>query len=199
MAAGGVVFDLRRGERNQQQWHADPVVEAALDIEALADPRRKAWLGHDRFSERRIGWGEHDRQHDRLNHVELSEHERGGHGSGDDREGEPNAQQARRNRILVSEKSHLDPGGICEQDDRERRFRQDANADAVRPRRQPVGDHRSYQDTDEDEHHRAGDGSVGQPPRHSSDAKHGGGDDREFPFHDVTLPPPRRTRITLIR
>jgi hypothetical protein len=31
------VFDVRRGERDQQQRHADPVVETALDVQSLAD------------------------------------------------------------------------------------------------------------------------------------------------------------------
>ena len=37
--------DIRGGDGGEEQRHADPVVEPALDVQALADPARDARLG----------------------------------------------------------------------------------------------------------------------------------------------------------
>ena len=55
VTAGGLVFDVRGGERDQQQGDADPIVEAALDVQSLTDARWEPWLGHHRLAERGIG------------------------------------------------------------------------------------------------------------------------------------------------
>ena len=44
----------------EQQRHADAVVEAALDVERLADPLRHARLGDDRLAQRGVGRRQHD-------------------------------------------------------------------------------------------------------------------------------------------
>jgi hypothetical protein len=65
-------FPFLRG-RPQGAWHTDAVVEAALDVQPLADARRQPLLGHDRLTQRGIGGREHDREHDRLKEDELAE------------------------------------------------------------------------------------------------------------------------------
>ena len=57
---GDVRGDVGRGNGGEQQRHADPVVEATLDVEALADPARHARLRDDRLAERRVCGGQDD-------------------------------------------------------------------------------------------------------------------------------------------
>ena len=53
-------------ERDEEQGHADAVVEAALDIEALADPDGQASGGHDGLTEGGVSGREDDGEHERL-------------------------------------------------------------------------------------------------------------------------------------
>ena len=62
---------LGERERDEEERDADSVVEAALDVESLADPRRDPLVGHDRLPERCVGAGEHDREHERLEQADA--------------------------------------------------------------------------------------------------------------------------------
>ena len=59
---------LRLGDREHdpEQRHADPVVEAALDVQSLPDPARKPRQRHDRLAERRIGGRQDHREEECL-------------------------------------------------------------------------------------------------------------------------------------
>ena len=61
-----VRLDVGSGDGGEQQRHADPVVETALDIEALADPARHARRGHDRLAESGVGRRQDHRQDQRV-------------------------------------------------------------------------------------------------------------------------------------
>ena len=68
-----VRFDVRGRNGREQQRHADPVVEPALDVQPLADPARDARLGDDRLAEGGVGRRQDDPEDDRLpdgQHVE---------------------------------------------------------------------------------------------------------------------------------
>ncbi len=64
-------------EHDEQERHADAVVEAALDIETLADPCRQRRLRHDGLPERGIGGGKQHREDERLRNRERAEERRG--------------------------------------------------------------------------------------------------------------------------
>ena len=117
-----MVVDFGRRERDQQQRHADPVVEAALDVEALPDPRRKPRLGHDGLPERSIRGREQDGEHDRLGGDQMREHNSSKNRAENDGERQTDGQQPQRNRVLVSQQSKLDPRGVSEQHHRQSRF-----------------------------------------------------------------------------
>ena len=77
---GGVVGDraglgLGERDRDEEQRHAEAVVEAALDVEPLADPRRDPLVGDDRLAERGVRAREHDGEHERLGEV-IARHDR---------------------------------------------------------------------------------------------------------------------------
>ena len=61
-ALGDVRLDIGRRYGREQERHADPVVEPALDVQALADPSRDARLGDDRLAERGVGRRQDDRE-----------------------------------------------------------------------------------------------------------------------------------------
>ena len=54
------------GQRDEKERHADPVVEAALDVEALTNADGKATRRDDDLSERGIRRREDDREHQRF-------------------------------------------------------------------------------------------------------------------------------------
>ena len=54
-AAQRVRAGVRERERDDERRHTEPVVEAALDVEALPERRREALVGHVRVTERRLG------------------------------------------------------------------------------------------------------------------------------------------------
>ena len=90
----GPVVPLRYPERDEEERDADPVVEAALDVETLPDPRRDPLVGHDRLAERCVRAGEHDRQHQRLDHADAGQNADPGERAGRDRQGQPDSEQA---------------------------------------------------------------------------------------------------------
>ena len=63
---GDVRCDVRGGNGREQQRHADPVVEPALDVQSLANPPRDARLGDHRLAERGVGGRQDHRQDHRL-------------------------------------------------------------------------------------------------------------------------------------
>ena len=66
-------FHVGDGDCREQQRDADAVVQAALDVEALADPRRDTRLGHDCLTERGVGRRQDDREDERLLDGQLAE------------------------------------------------------------------------------------------------------------------------------
>ena len=83
------------GECDEEERDADPVVETALDVQALADSHRKARGRDDGLAEGRIGRGENDRDEERLGPGEVAEqHQRDGE-PGEDRQRESDPEQAR--------------------------------------------------------------------------------------------------------
>jgi hypothetical protein len=77
---------LGEGDRDEEQRHAQTVVEPALDVEPLADPGGDALVGHDRLAERRVGAREHDREHHGLREADPRHDRRADQRTGDDGE-----------------------------------------------------------------------------------------------------------------
>ena len=141
-AAGDLGFDVGDRDRGEQQRHADAVVEAALDVEALADPLRHARLGHDRLPERGVGRRQHDREDHRLLDGQLAEAPRQPRPRpSSDRQRQPDAEQAHGHADGAPQRAEVDPRGVREQHERERRLGQRAHRRAAgstgRPRRAP--------------------------------------------------------------
>ena len=111
---------LGHGERDREQRDAQAVVEPALDVQALADPRRQACVGDDGLPERGVGRGEHDREHDRLRPRDVGQHEHAGDCAGHDRQRQTDAQQPYGYRELASQGVQVDARRVGEQHDDER-------------------------------------------------------------------------------
>ena len=135
-------------ERDEEERDADSVVEAALDVETLPDPRRDPLVGDDRLAERRVGAGEHDREHERLDQADARQHADAGERADGDRERQADPEQPGRHRELLAQGRQRDPRGVGEEDERQRRLRQqldglaaDAQIDQAeyRPCQQPRG------------------------------------------------------------
>ena len=63
----------RDGKRNEEERDANPVVQPALDVEALADAVGKARRRDDGLAERSVGRREDDREEQRLGPREITE------------------------------------------------------------------------------------------------------------------------------
>ena len=163
------LLGLRDREGDEEERDADPVVESALDVEALANADRKARHGHDRLAERRVGRREDDRDHERLRPAQrVQEGERGDEAE-EDRERKPDPEQARRSPELAAQRAEVDPRGVGEEHDGERCLGQDLDLDSGGRGVDETERVRPDQETRSREHHRRGD-------RHPLDAA---GDRRE--------------------
>ena len=108
----------RDGERDEKQRHADPVVEATLDVEALTNSDRETARCDDDLSERGIRGRQDDREHESFGPREVSEERDCGDEPGDDREREPDPQQPRWHTKCASKRLQVDARRIGEEDDR---------------------------------------------------------------------------------
>ena len=82
-ASGRAVADraglgLCHRERDEEERHADAVVQPALDVQALPDPRREPRQRHDRLAECGVGRRQHDRENERFSPRQLPENAEGG-------------------------------------------------------------------------------------------------------------------------
>ena len=106
---------LGDGEEDDQQGHAHAVVEAALDVEALADAGGQPWVGDHRQPQRRVGWSQDGGQGGGLPQVQLRKERQAGQGTSHDRERQPDPEQASRNQGLAPEPAEVHPDGVTEQ------------------------------------------------------------------------------------
>ena len=74
MRRQGLLVPFGECKRDEEERDADSVVQAALDVEPLPDPRRDPIVGDDRLAERRVGAGKHDREHERLDQADARQH-----------------------------------------------------------------------------------------------------------------------------
>ena len=120
--ADHALLRLRDPEGDEEERHADPVVETAFDVQSLPDPRRELRERDDRLAERGVGGGEDHREDERLRPRERPENGNGDDESEYERQRETDPEQARRHRDLVAERAKVDPGRVREEDERERRL-----------------------------------------------------------------------------
>ena len=102
---------LRLGDRDrdQEQRHADAVVEPALDIEPLTNTRGNTGIGDDRLPQRSVRRGEHDREQDGLDQGELRKHGNTRERAGHNRQRQPDRKQAKRQDVLAAQCCEVDP------------------------------------------------------------------------------------------
>jgi hypothetical protein len=89
------------GERDEEERHADSVVEAALDVEALPYSRGNPLVGHNCLAKRGVGAGEHDGEHERLDQGDAWQNRHPDEGAGGDGEWQSDAEQPRRESELA--------------------------------------------------------------------------------------------------
>ena len=115
---------LGNGERDEEERHAEAVVEPALHIEALPDPGRDAPVRHDRLPEGGIRARQDDREDERLDEADPGEDDGAGQCPGRNGHGKAEPEEARRDAELVAKGRDRDPRGVGEEDERQRRLGQ---------------------------------------------------------------------------
>ena len=84
--ADGAGLRLCDCEHDPEQRHADPVVEAALDVQSLSNAAGQSRQGDDRLAERRVRRREDHREEQRLRPHELGEDDESDEESADERQ-----------------------------------------------------------------------------------------------------------------
>ena len=123
-------FHVGHRHGREQQRHADPVVEPALDVEPLADPAGDARLGDDRLPQRGVGRRQHDRQDHCLLDAQPVEDDGRRDGAERDRQRQSDPEQAHRHPDLAAKQPEIDARGVAEQHQRQRRLRQRSHGPA---------------------------------------------------------------------
>ena len=116
---------LRDREHDVEQRDADAVVETAFDVQALPDPGREPRLRHYGLAECGIGRCEENRKYKRFGHRQRAEQRCRDDRTQQDREREPDSEQARRNRILLAQRPQVDTRRVGEEHDGQRRLREE--------------------------------------------------------------------------
>ena len=181
--AGDLGLDVGERDSREQQRHADPVVQAALDVQALADPRRDPRLGDDRLPERCVGRRQHDPEDHGLLDRQRAEDRRRRDGAESDGQRQADAEQPQRQSDVAAKLPQVDARGVAEEDQRERCLGQRSHRRTRAGHIDPVEHLGADQHADGDEHHRRRDRRPRQPLGDRGDAEQRKGDDGEGPFH----------------
>ena len=153
-------------QRDQQQGNADPVVEAALDVERLTHNLRKPRVRDDRAAKPGVGRREDHPQDQRLAERERPKQKHRDQPTEHDRQGQTHAKQTHRHRSLAPQRPQIHPRGIREQHHRERRLGQRPHSRTRGTHRKVIKHQRPHQHADRGHHHRRRDRRARQTPRH---------------------------------
>ena len=158
-------------ERDHEERNADPVVQPALDVEALAHAVGEARRGDDRLAERRVGGREDDREEERLRPGEVTQERDRYDEPRHDRQRQADSQQAHRNAERPSQRLQVDARCVGEQDDGQRRLGQGLDARAGRGGVDEVERLDADDETRRREDHRRGDPGSVDPGRDGREAE----------------------------
>ena len=123
----------------------------------------------DGLPERRVGRCEHDREEERLGPGQRAEQDEAGAEARDDRQRQPETEKPRRDRDLVPQRAEVDPGGVAEEDEGERRLGEQLDGLARRRRIDDAEGVDTQHEPDRREHHRGGDRRAGDALGHSGE------------------------------
>jgi hypothetical protein len=182
------LLGLGDGEEDDQQGHAHPVVQAALDVQALADARGQPRVGDHRQPQRGVGGRQHGGQGGRGPQVEPREQGQGGDGAGHDGEGQADPEQPRRQGGLAPQPAQVDPDRVGEQHQRQGRLGQPADELAGHIHLDRVQEPVADQQAEGDEGHRLADRGGPQAPRHRGVGQQRQGDRGQGPLVHASSP-----------
>ena len=170
-ATADVRFHVGERNRGEQERDADAVVQPALDIQPLPDPRRHARLDHDRLPERRVGRSQDDRENHRLLDGQLPEHRRCGDRSQQDRQRQAYAEQPHRHADRPAKLAEIDPRCVGEEHEGEGGLGQHPDRRPRAGQVDPVQRSWPHQQPESHEQHRRGDGRAHEPLRDRGNAE----------------------------
>jgi hypothetical protein len=175
-------FRVCKRKPDEEQRHADAVVQPGFDVEPLADPRGQALVRDHRLPERGVCGSEDDREEQRLAEAERAvERVRESEACGDG-ERQPDPEQPKRDCVLLLQRGQVDPGRVREQHQREGRLGEQPDRLAVHADVDPAEPLASEQQTCGQEEDRRGDRGPVEAPRNQGVDDHDGRDDRQGPF-----------------
>ena len=192
-----VGLDARHGEHDEEQRDADPVVEAALDVEALPHPGRQPGEHDDRLAEGRVGRCEDHGEEEGLRPPEPAEERQRHDEAGDDGQRQPDAEQASGDGGLAPQGAKVDPRGVREEHDGERRLGQGLHVVAQRAQVDEPEHLRAHEQAGRGEDHGSGQRGPGDASRDGRVGEQRDGDAREGPVHRASLRHPLRCRASV--
>ena len=171
---------LGESDRDEEQRHADSVVQAALDVKPLADQGGEPFVGDDRLAERRVGARQADAEDQCLRPAQVRQHTDGDERAGHDRQRQAHAEEAEWEGVLHAERAQVDPRRVGEQNERERRLREELDLPAARGKVDET-EPRAYDQAREREENRRSDECALEPGRAGRVRQHEERDRRDRP------------------
>jgi hypothetical protein len=96
MAGQRSLLGLGETDRDEEQRDTEPVVEAALDVEPLSDPRGDPFVGHHGLPQRRVRARDHHCQDERFDEAHTRKHGDPDRRAGGDGQRQADQQQPKR-------------------------------------------------------------------------------------------------------
>ena len=115
MGEAALARRAREGDGDEDDGQGDAVVEAALDVEALADPDRDERVAHHRLAERGVGGREDRPQENRLPGLEARHDHPRREGPRRNGQGQADSQQPGGQALMQAEVREVDSRGIGEE------------------------------------------------------------------------------------
>ena len=181
MRGDRILIRLRERQRDEEERHAEAVVQTALDVEPLPDSHGKAPIGHDHLSQRGVGGRERDREHERLGPRELTEDGARGKRAQNDREWKPDPEQPGRQGELPAQGADVDPRRVGEEHERQGRLGQHPHRRALDVEVEPAEPLVADKQPGPDEENRCREHRLLEPAREHGVAEDEGRDDHEAP------------------
>ena len=168
--AGGFDVLVGGGEGNEDGdgGEHEAVVEAAFDVEGLADADGDARVGDDGLAEGGVSGREDGGDERSFPNAEAGEQEEARPGTGEDGEREADAEQAEGKLGLHAEAGEVDADGVGVEDENEGGFGEDADGAAVDFEVEDVESFGAEEDAGEDEEDRAGEEGRFNAPRYEA-------------------------------
>ena len=186
----------RQADEDDHERQGDAVVQAALDVQAIADRLRHPPVDDHGLGQGGVGRGQDRTDQGGLPDVEAGEHDRRQRPAEPDRERQPDGQQSRRERAFPYQPGGVDLERVAEEDEDQRQLEDAVGERDIRDGRDEAEADRPDQQAERDEDDRRRDDRRAQALGNEAVGEVRGGDDGER--HGTMMAPAGWRRGSLV-